>query len=263
MPGGRLTDEDRRHITAGLAEGLGYAEIGRRLGRPASTVMREVTRNGGPDGYRADRAQEAARHRARRSRQARPPAPPIPDSGHGRDPQAVQDFTESFTALLVRQGLPRMEARVLACLYTTDSGALTAADLVQRLRVSPASVSHAVAYLEQQGMLRRERDPGVRRERYVADDEIWIRSLLASLQMNEDLAAASRRGAEILGAATPAGARFESSAELLLLVSEAFRQVIEQWRRSLAARGARSPGGGGGDDSSEPSRCEDTSRPEA
>ena len=42
MPGGRLTQEDRRHIAAGLAEGLGYAEIARRLGRPTSTVSREV-----------------------------------------------------------------------------------------------------------------------------------------------------------------------------------------------------------------------------
>ncbi|GAA3182058.1 GbsR/MarR family transcriptional regulator [Nonomuraea roseoviolacea] len=234
MPGGRLTTEDRQHIAAGLAEGLGYAEIGRRLGRPASTIMREVTRNGGPDGYGADQAQEATRHRARRQKQAQPPAPPVPDDGHGRDPQAVRDFTESFTALLVQQGLPRMEARVLACLYITDSGALTAADLVQRLQVSPASISHAVAFLEQQGMLRRERVPGARRERYVADDEIWLRSIVAALQMNEALAAASQRGAEILGVATPAGARFGSSADLLLLVNKAFRQVIEQWQRSRA-----------------------------
>ncbi|GAA2292741.1 helix-turn-helix domain-containing protein [Nonomuraea roseoviolacea subsp. roseoviolacea] len=234
MPGGRLTTEDRQHIAAGLAEGLGYAEIGRRLGRPASTIMREVTRNGGPDGYGADQAQEATRHRARRQKQAQPPAPPVPDDGHGRDPQAVRDFTESFTALLVQQGLPRMEARVLACLYITDSGALTAADLVQRLQVSPASISHAVAFLEQQGMLRRERVPGARRERYVADDEIWLRSIVAALQMNEALAAASQRGAEILGIATPAGARFGSSADLLLLVNKAFRQVIEQWQRSRA-----------------------------
>lgn len=241
MPGGRLTNEDRQHIAAGLAEGLGYAEIGRRLGRPASTIMREVTRNGGPDDYGADRADEATRHRARRRKQAKPPAPPITDSGHGRDPQAVQNFTESFTALLVQQGLPRMEARVLACLYITDSGTLTAADLVQRLRVSPASVSHAVAFLEQQGMLRRERAPGARRERYVIDDEIWLRSMLAALQMNEALVAASQRGAEILGAATAAGARFESSAELLLLVSEAFRQVMEQWRQSRTARSAQHP----------------------
>ncbi|MEU4538214.1 helix-turn-helix domain-containing protein [Streptosporangium sp. NPDC023825] len=238
MPGGRLTGQDRQHIAAGLAEGLGYTEIGKRLGRPASTIMREVTRNGGPDGYGADRAHEATRHRARRHRQARPAAPPVPDSGHGRDPQAVQDFTESFTALLVQQGLPRMEARVLACLYITDSGDLTAADLVKRLRVSPASISHAVAFLERQGMLKRERVPGARRERYVIDDGIWLPSLLAALQMNEALAAASQRGAEILGATTPAGARFESSAELLLLVSKAFRQVMEQWQQSLAARNA-------------------------
>ncbi|OPG08666.1 helix-turn-helix domain-containing protein [Microbispora sp. GKU 823] len=241
MPGGRLTSEDRQHIAAGLAEGLGYAEIGRRLGRPASTIMREVTRNGGPDDYGADRAHEATRHRARRHGQARPPAPPAPDGGHGRDPRAVEDFTESFIALLVQQGMPRMEARVLACLYVTDSGALTAAELVQRLRVSPASVSHAVAYLEQQGMLRRERVPGTRRERYVIDDEIWVRSILASLRMNDALAAASQRGAEILGATTPAGSRFESSAELLVLVSEAFRQVIEEWRKNQAARSARHP----------------------
>ncbi|MEU4233530.1 helix-turn-helix domain-containing protein [Nonomuraea sp. NPDC026600] len=242
MPGGRLTDEDRQHIAAGLADGLGYAEIGRRLGRPASTIMREVTRNGGPDDYGADRAHEATRHRARRHKQAQPPAPPIPDSGHGRDPQAVHDFAESFTDLLVQQGLPRMEARVLAVLYVTDSGALTAADLVQRLRVSPASISHAVAFLEQQGMLKRERVPGARRERYVIDDEMWLPSLLASLQMNDALVAASQRGAEILGATTPAGARFESSAELLILVTEAFRQVMERWQQILAARSAQHPG---------------------
>ncbi|MGW2249955.1 helix-turn-helix domain-containing protein [Kitasatospora sp. NPDC001660] len=239
MPGGRLTDEDRRHIAAGLAEGLGYAEIGRRLGRPASTVMREVARNGGPDDYGADRAHEATRDRARRCKQVQPAAPSVPDCGHGRDPRAVLDLTESFTTLLEQQGLPRMMARVLVCLYVTDSGALTAADLVQRLRVSPASISHAVTFLEQQGMLRRERDPGGRRERYVIDDEIWLRSTLAALQMNEALVTASRRAAEILGSATPAGARFESSAEFLLLVSETLQKVMGQWQQS---QDARSPG---------------------
>jgi len=236
MPGGRLTNEDRQHIAAGLADGLGYAEIGRQLGRPASTIMREVTRNGGPDDYRADRADKATRQRARRRKQAQPPAPPIADSSHGRDPQAVQDITESFTDLLVQQGLPKMEARVMACLHITDSGALTAADLVQRLRVSPASISHAVAFLEQLAMLRRERDPGERRERYVIDDEIWLRNLLASVQMNNALEATSRRAAQILGPTTPAGARFDSSAELLNLISNAFQQAIDQWRHHLSTR---------------------------
>jgi DNA-binding transcriptional ArsR family regulator len=238
MPGGRLTNEDRQQIAAGLAEGLGYAQIGRRLDRPASTIMREVTRNGGPDAYRADRAHKATRQRARRHKPAPSAAPAIPDSGYGRDPRAVQEITESFTELLVQQGLPRMESRVLACLHVTDSGVLTAGDLVQRLRVSPASVSHAVAFLEQQGMLRRERTPGERRERYVIDDEVWIRNLVGAVQMNNALAATSRRAAEILGATTPAGARFESSAELLVLVSEALQHAMDQWRQHLTARDA-------------------------
>ncbi|WP_157249994.1 GbsR/MarR family transcriptional regulator [Nonomuraea typhae] len=236
MPGGRLTGQDRQHIAAWLAEGLGYAEIGRRLGRPASTIMREVTRNGGPDDYRADRANEATRDRARRRKQAQPPSPPAPDNDHGRDPQAIRDATESYIALLEQQGLPRMMARVMTCLYITDAGALTAADLVQRLRISPASVSHAVAFLEQQGLLKRERVPGARRERYVIDDEVWLRSTLASVRMNDALAAAAQRAAEVLGVATPAGARFEHSAEFLLLVSEALRDAMDRWQQALAER---------------------------
>ncbi|MGI5273471.1 helix-turn-helix domain-containing protein [Nonomuraea sp. CA-218870] len=237
MPGSRLTGQDRQHIAAWLAEGLGYAEIGRRLGRPASTIMREVARNGGPDGYGADRADEATRRRSRRHKQERSPEPPIPDVGHGRDPRVVKDFTRSFTDLLVEQGMPRMAARVMACLYVTDSGALTAADLVKRLRVSPASISHAVTFLEQQRMVQRERVPGERRERYVVDDDMYLQSLVASVQMNGALVAASRRGSEILGAATPAGARFEATAELVALVSEALQRVVEEWRQGASARG--------------------------
>ncbi|WP_431930021.1 MarR family transcriptional regulator [Nonomuraea jabiensis] len=238
MPGERLTEEDRRQIAAGLAEGLGFTEIGRRLGRPASTIMREVTRNGGPDKYGAHQAQEATKHRARRHRKAKSPAPPVGDSSHGRDPQAVQNLTESFATLLEQQGMPRMAARVLACLYITDSGTLTAAELVQRLRVSPASISQTVAFLEQQGLLKRERVPGGRRERYVVDDELWVRSTLAALQMNDTLAAASQRAAEILGAATPAGSRFGVAAEFLLLVSATLRQVMKQWQQGQADRNA-------------------------
>lgn len=234
MPGGRLTSQARQQIAAGLAEGLGYTEIGRHLGRPASTIMREVTRNGGRDHYRAQSAHEATKHRARRRKQAQPPAPPAPDSGHGRDPQAIQAFTQSFTTLLVQQGLPRMAARVMACLYITDSGALTAADLVHRLGISPASVSHAVTFLEQQGLLRRDRTPDGRRDRYVVDEKIGLRAILTGVQMNNAMAAAARHGAEILGVTTPAGARFEATAELLLHVAEALRQAMEQWQQRLA-----------------------------
>jgi DNA-binding transcriptional regulator GbsR (MarR family) len=208
MPGGRLTDEDRRDIASGLTGGLGYAEIARRLGRPTSTVSREVTRNGGPRDYRADRAHRATRRRAIRRRTAAPHDVPDVVGADGRDPAAVLAFADEFAALMVQTGLPRMAARVLASLVTTDSGALTVAELVGRLRVSPASVSKAVGYLEGLDLVRRERD-GRRRERYFIDDDVWLRTWLTSARTNAMLADVSRRGVEVLDAATPAGARLD------------------------------------------------------
>ncbi|WP_158845908.1 GbsR/MarR family transcriptional regulator [Saccharothrix deserti] len=207
MPGGRLTDEDRRDIASGLTEGLGYAEIARRLDRPTSTITREVSRNGGPRDYRADRAHLATRRRARRRRTATPHEPPADVGAPGRDPAAVLAFAEEFAALMVQTGLPRMAARVLASLVTTDAGALTAAELVGRLRVSPASVSKAVGYLEGLELVRRERDS--RRERYFIDDDVWLRTWLTSARTNAMLAATAQRGVDVFDPTTPAGARLD------------------------------------------------------
>src|SRR5690242_15144774 len=142
MPGGRLTQQERRAIAAGLTAGLGYAEIARRLDRPTSTVSREVARNGGSRGYRADHAHYATSSRARRGRPAVTQLPSDSDQ-----------YAEKFAAIMVDGGLPRMAARVLARLYTADSPSLTAAQLVHSLQVSPASISKAIGYLEQVGML--------------------------------------------------------------------------------------------------------------
>jgi DNA-binding transcriptional regulator GbsR (MarR family) len=202
MPGARLTQEDRRQIAAWLAGSLGYAEIARRLGRPTSTISREVARNGGPGGYLPDRAQQATTRRARqrRDRTAQPTA-------DGRPAEVVRDFVEQFAVLLAATGLPRMTARVFVCLLTSAPGSMTAADLVRRLRVSPASVSKAIGYLERMNLVVRRPDPGRRREQYVIVDDVWLRAWRTDAGAHADVADAARRGSEILGADTPAGAR--------------------------------------------------------
>lgn len=219
MPGGRLTHDDRRQVASGLADGLGYAEIARRLDRPTSTISREVARNGGPDRYRADHAQLATGRRARRSQPA-VDAEPIAEVDDGRDPEAVREFVERFATLMVQTGIPRMAARVLACLFTTDSNTLTAADLVRRLRVSPASVSKAIGYLEGLQLVRRERDPHQRRERYVIDDDVWHGSWMASARTNTMWADAAQQGAEILGPKTAAGARLDQMGRFFARLSD-------------------------------------------
>src|ERR1700742_3823634 len=116
MPGGRLTQQERQQIAVGLADGLAYAEIARRLDRPTSTITREVMRNGGPTGYRADVAHHATQHRAHRRRPSSPRGGESPLEPHGRTAQAVADYEETLTTALMTSGLPRMTARVLTCL---------------------------------------------------------------------------------------------------------------------------------------------------
>ncbi|MFJ9364975.1 MarR family transcriptional regulator [Nocardia sp. NPDC101769] len=233
MPGGRLSQEDRRLIAAGLTHGLGYAEIARRLERPTSTVSREVTRNGGPGRYRADLAQAATAVRSRR-RAPRPIEKPAAVDEYGRDAALLDDFSAQFAALFARSGMPRMASAVLARLYAVDSGSLTAAELVARLRVSPATVSAAVGYLREQALIRRDRDPGSRRDRYVIDESAWYRATLAGARTNERLAATARGGAGALGSATPAGVRLLGMSEYLERVGLDMVRSAERWRAHLA-----------------------------
>ncbi|TMR90134.1 MarR family transcriptional regulator [Nonomuraea basaltis] len=226
MPGGRLTLEDRERIAQDLAEGLGVAEISRRLGRPTSTISREVNRNGGVAGYRPDQAQEATRERARRQRPTAVGSPEPPAA-------TTQEVEGKLTDVLVASGLTRMSARVLACLCTTHSGGLTAADLVRRLRVSPASISKAVGELEAMNLIGRERDHRRRRDRYIVDNEIWYRSLLASAQFNNNIAEVARQSAEALGRSTPAGARMDAMSEFFEQVGRETIAAAQRYRHIL------------------------------
>src|SRR5689334_16820356 len=151
MPGGRLTQQDRQQIASGLADGLAYAEIARRLDRPTSTITREVMRNGGPADYRADAAHRATERRAHRPQRATPRAKGVRTLGHQGDPEALRQYEDTFTTLLTSQGLPKMASRVLTCLLIAEAGSLTASELVQHLQVSPASVSKAITFLDEQG----------------------------------------------------------------------------------------------------------------
>ncbi|TDD69000.1 MarR family transcriptional regulator [Actinomadura darangshiensis] len=232
MPGGRLTQQERQQIALGLADGLAYAEIARRVDRPTSTITREVTRNGGPTAYRADLAHRATERRAHRRRQAASPGPEASAQPHGRDAEAVREFEETFTTVLMASGLPKMMARVLGCLYLSDAGSLTASELVGRLQVSPASVSKAITFLEGQGLVRRERDER-RRERYVVDDDIWYQSMMASARSLAQIIETARQGAGILGRDTPAAARLENVARFLTFVTESTIRAAEQARDVL------------------------------
>jgi DNA-binding transcriptional ArsR family regulator len=242
MPGGRLTQQDRQQIALGLADGLAYAEIARRLDRPTSTITREVMRNGGPTAYRADLAHRATERRAHRRRQAAPRGSQASPQPYGRDAEAVREYEEMLTTVLMQSGLPKMMSRVLACLYTTDSGSLTASELVQRLQVSPATISKAITFLESLDLVRRERDER-RRDRYVVDDDLWYQSMIRSARDNAQFVEAARQGVGILGPGTPAATRLENVARFLDFVTDSITRAAEQAREILYTKTETTSGG--------------------
>ncbi|MGV4889741.1 helix-turn-helix domain-containing protein [Streptomyces viridosporus] len=224
MPGGRLTQQDRRRIAAGLADGLSYAEIARRLDRPTSTISREVGRNGGPGGYRPEQAHRATTQRARRGT----PAPPRAAGPPGGTPG------EEIVEMAVRTGLPRMTARVHVDLLLSEDGRRTAAELARRLKVSPASVSVAVNYLVQHGYVRRERDPQRRRDVYVVDDEAWYHSVVLGTRQTLEAARAATAGAETFGPDSPVGQRLARAGAFLERISLDTIASADRWRDLLA-----------------------------
>ncbi|MEU4689779.1 helix-turn-helix domain-containing protein [Actinoplanes sp. NPDC023714] len=224
MPGRRLTGADRQRIAAGLARGRDFAAIAADLGRPTSTVSREVARNGGPGRYRAELAQLATVRRARRRPQAPVPAPTGLDEG-----SRIALIAELTTAL-VGTGMPRTAAGVLACLLTAETGSATTAELTGRLRVSPATVSLAVGLLEQHGLIRRGRDGRSRRHRYFLDEDAGLRSAVVSARANQRLAATVLRGAGVLGGDTAAGARLAAAGRFLEELGDTIIRFAEQHR---------------------------------
>ncbi|MCK7622577.1 winged helix-turn-helix domain-containing protein [Streptomyces sp. RS10V-4] len=129
--------------------------------------------------------------------------------------------------------VPAMAARVLVPLFTCEAGGLTAAELVSRLRVSPASASKAVGWLDQRGLIVRERDG--RRDRYVLDEQVWYQAWTISVRSMAAWAQFTRRGAELFGPDTPPGARLDTTSRFFHHLGDDMAQAAEHWRQTLAA----------------------------
>ncbi|WP_329118847.1 GbsR/MarR family transcriptional regulator [Streptomyces sp. NBC_01353] len=155
--------------------------------------------------------------------------------GDGND-EAVSRFVERFAAELTEAGMQRMSSRVFAALLASESASMTSAELAEQLRISPAAVSGAVRYLNQVGMVSRERDPGSRRERYVLHNEVWYEMITRRDQILVRWEKVLRDGSEILGPGTAAGRRTAETAEFFEFLQEEMLGMMDRWRGRKAAK---------------------------
>ena len=138
-----LSLAEREEIAVGLAAKLSYREIARRLGRPASTVSREIARNStrGRYRYRAVAAQVRAEERARRPKPAKL-AVNAPLHGWVQEKLEENWSPEQISARLVIDFPDRPEMRVshetiYQALYVQGRGALRR-ELTRHLRTGRA-----------------------------------------------------------------------------------------------------------------------------
>ncbi|MFJ6568935.1 GbsR/MarR family transcriptional regulator [Streptomyces sp. NPDC091292] len=153
----------------------------------------------------------------------------------------VSRFVEHFAAQMVEAGMARMPARVFAALLASESGALTSAELGERLQVSPAGVSGAVRYLAQQHMVSREREPGSRRERYRVHSDQWYEALTNRDSILKRWSDALAEGVRTLGADTAAGARLAETRAFFDFVEVELSTMMDRWHAHRVTLGFGTP----------------------
>jgi DNA-binding transcriptional regulator GbsR (MarR family) len=144
-------------------------------------------------------------------------------------PDPLLDYIERFSAVLIAAGFPPMPARVFAALLVDDSGRLSAAELADRLRISPAAVSGAVRYLMQLGMVHKIRVPGSRRDHYQMPANVWQEMLGLRTAVIERWAALLREGLALLPAGSPGQERLAHHADFIDFVAQEMTGVIARW----------------------------------
>jgi DNA-binding transcriptional regulator GbsR (MarR family) len=157
-------------------------------------------------------------------------------TGDARDDAAVSAFVERFSSVLVDVGWPRMPARVFVTLLASETTALTAAQLAERLQVSPAAISGAVRFLLQLGLANRDREPGSRRDVFGVDDEVWFRVVERRMRETTKWGVHLSAGLAAVGEQTPAATRLSEMIDFFNFLDEEMPDLLQRWHEQRKRR---------------------------
>jgi len=137
-----LSLAEREEISRGIASGRSLRSIALRLGRSPSTISRELARNGGPRGYRAHQADQAAWDRALRPKVCKLASHPA--------------LARKVAKKLQRLWAPQQIAGWLKRRYPDD----------ESLRVSHETI-YKTLFIQARGVLKKELLAHLRRQRVI------------------------------------------------------------------------------------------------
>jgi predicted transcriptional regulator len=149
---------------------------------------------------------------------------------------AASQFVERFSSVLVDSGWPRMPARVFVTLVISESAQLTAAELAERLRVSPAAISGAVRFLLQLDLVSRDREPGSRRDVFRVEDDVWFRVVERRVHAMTRWGEHLSTGLRAVGPDSPAGRRLSEMVGLFDFLHAEVPDLMRRWKDRNAGR---------------------------
>lgn len=145
-------------------------------------------------------------------------------------------FVEKLALGLVDTGWPRMPARVFAALMVSDEGRMSARELADALLISPAAVSGAVRYLDQVGLVTKDRMPGQRRDHYRLLDDLWYASFLKRDRMMKMWSDTASEGVDLVGEDTPVGRRLAEMRDFFDFFVAELPVLFDRWHEQRRAR---------------------------
>lgn len=149
---------------------------------------------------------------------------PVTDDHPGVEP------AEQAAAMLTAAGMARMPARVMMALVGSPDDGYTAAELADRLGVSPAAVSGAVRYLVSMRFIHRLSRPGDRLARYDLTDDSWSGMMTANAPLYARLAVHMEVIADENAGAPISQTRARETASFLRFLAERMPQLAAEWR---------------------------------
>lgn len=152
-----------------------------------------------------------------------------------RPTPAVMAFIDQFAELLVQAGMPRMPSRIFVCLLVQDEGRMSAAELAERLQISPAAISGAVRYLVQVDLIVRERPAGSRRDIYRVYDDAWYEVMTQRDQLLRRWAEALTAGVQTMPPGSPGRARLEETLDFIEFMAAELPALLDRWREHRAS----------------------------
>lgn len=132
--------------------------------------------------------------------------------------------------------MARMPARVYAAILVSPGGALTAAEIGERLSVSPAAVSKAVQYLGQVHLVHRGYVPESRRDLYQLGRGLWSEMFDFRMHWIKSLSDILADGVQTVGGRdSAAGARLDELREYTDFLWSELDGLVDRWEAHRAA----------------------------